>query len=373
MYSPRPASVADLLTTLGELPSLRSMTLDISNVLPTDLPQLFDICSRLKSLDIRRCEMRTQGGGSFDEISDRNRKSESSAHKSTYKFLEELSISSNCGIGLSGFLSRSRRLRVLSIYDKHHRGYFEEQIMEDLVKSFRTEDIMSNLQHLDLCIYRAKNDTISEVLKSVRCLRRFKCDRPDALLTIPDFRPHFSTVTTIKVQSGTPEFWQKVMSSCPGLVKAKEVVLFAEDIIRGKMWASTGLESLDLHVFVRSKGDVRSSRKAQEDSLFRRIAKLVKLNHLSVHTGWHEERTLCAESWGALLRIKTLRSVELGIELTAYQDMLNVKRRFSEKQVDLTWGDSNTSRLSDEDAEEEESENALLLKALEARFAPHHN
>ena len=346
------------------------MTLDISNVLPTDLPQLFDICSRLKSLDIRRCEMRTQGGGSFDEISDRNRKSESSAHKSTYKFLEELSISSNCGIGLSGFLSRSRRLRVLSIYDKHHRGYSEEQIMDDLVKTFRTESSMPSLQHLDLCIYRLDNDAISKVLRSVRCLRSFKCHPYGALLSIDDFQRHFSTVTTINVRSVMPEFWQKVMSSCSGLVKANGVVLFAEDIIRGEMWASTGLESLDLNVFVRSKGDVRS--RSKENALFRRIATLVKLNHLSLHTGWHKERTLLPESWRILLGMKTLTSVILGKELTASQDKRDVLRRFSEKQMVLEWTEADMSLASHEE-DKEEADNARLIQALSARFGAHYN
>jgi hypothetical protein len=378
LYSPRPDSVTDLLTTLGELPFLKSMTLDIVSVDTTDLPQLFEICSRLKSLEIRRCQMSIRGivetvrPMSIDMAS-RNWNLQASAHKSTYN-LEELSLSSNCGIGLSGFISRSPRLRVLSIYQGYVRDIYEEARLKELIRAFSTEGSMPSLQHLDVCIYRVHRKKISEVLKSVRCLRSFQCLQHDALLSIPSFWPHFSTITKIVIPpgTGTPEVWQEIMSSCPALVEAREVVLFAEDITGGKMWASTGLESLDLHVFVRSKGDVRSSRKAQEDALFRRIAKLVKLIHLSVHTGWHEERTLRAESWGALLRIETLRSVELGNELTAYQDKLNVLRRFSEKQVDLTWNESNTSRLSDEDAEEE-SENALILQALSAHLAAHSN
>jgi len=158
------------------------------------------------------------------------------------------------------------------------------------------------------------------------------------------------------------------MSSCPALVKAKEVVLFAEDIIGGKMWASTGIESLDLNVFVRSKGERSRSK---EKAIFGRIAKLKKLNHLSVHTGWHEERTLLAESWGALLSIETLRSVELGYDLTASQDRPNVFSRFSEKQKHLEWTRAKVSLSQDQRYPEEDSDNEMIMQALAGYLAAH--
>lgn len=311
----------------------------------------------------------------FFDMLNRNWKLQALAHRSPSPYnleeqskLEELSMSLGCGIGLWGFLSGSPRLRVLSIYHNDHPDLYELPRLNDLMKSFRTKDILPNLQHLDVCIYRVNGNEIPKVLESVRCLRSFQCHRTDALWSISDFRPHFSTVTTIDIQYGKPEFWQKVMSSCPALVNAKEVVLFVEDIMGREVWASTGLESLDLNVFVRSKGNQRSSRKVQEDALFRRIAKLVKLNHLSVHTGWREERTLHDQSWEALLRIKTLTSVELGYELTANRDMLNVMRRFFEMQKHVvTWTEAKMSLSPPEDAELE-AENALL-QALSANLA----
>jgi len=330
---------------LGELPNLKRMTLDISGVERNDLRQLFEICTRLKSLDIRACELNQPAVTlNVNFIRNRHCRWEVSAHKSTYD-LEELSISSSCGIGISDILSRCPRLRVLRIYDQRHRGCGEEETVKDLVKSLETKGCMPNLQHLDVCIYRAKKDTMSKVLERARCLRKFNCASRN--LSIPDFRPHFSTVTCIHVQDGKPEFWQEVMSSCPALLDAWSVVLFAEDLIRGKKWACTGLESLDLQVFVRSEGNVKSSREAQEEALFQRIAELVNLMDLSVVTGWREEKTLRAESWGVLLGMKSLKSVTLGEELTASRDMPNVLRRFSEKQVEMNWMKSTAFTLSD--------------------------
>jgi len=353
---------------IGKLPLLKWMILDISSVIPTDLPQLFKICSRLKSLDIRRCEMSIHGPGRISDIYNRNWEMQASAHKSTYD-LKELSFSSNCGIDPWEFVSRSLGLRVLSI-DSDPGGNHERQMMNDLVKSLQTEDILPSLQHLDLFIRRADNDILSKVLKNVRCLRSFKCDRNDALLlwSISDFRPHFSTVTTIDIQSGKPEFWQEVMSSCQALVKAKEVVLFAEDIIGGKKWAPTGIESLHINLFVRPKGP---SRKDQEDALFGRIAKLVKLNHLSVHTGWRS-RTLHDQRWATLLRIKTLKNVELGRELTASHDAENLYRRFSEMHVRLSWTEARMP-LSRQQAAKSDANDALLVQALSAFQAANQN
>lgn len=341
---------------IGELTRLQCMTLDISGVEGTDLPQLFEICSRLKFLDIRRCEMR------ISDISNRNGQMRASAHKSDYKLLQELSFSSNCGIDPWEFVSRSRGLRVLSI-DCDPGGNHERQMMDVLANSFRT-DSMPSLQHLDLFIRSSNNDRISKVLKSVRCLRSFKCDRDDSLLlwSFSDFRSHFSTVTTIEVQCGKPEFWQKVMSSFSMLVKAKEVVLFAEDIIGGDKWASTRIESLGVNLFVRSKGNVGPSRKDQEEALFGRIANLGKLNRLSVHTGWRSKTTLNDQSWGTLLRIKTLKNVELGYELTATSA---VRRRFLEMDVRLSWTKARMP-LSPQQVTERRGDENLLLQALGA-------
>jgi len=331
------------------------MTLDISSVNPTDLPQLLKICSRLKSLNIRRCEMR------ISDISDRNRQKHASAPKFDYKFLQELSFSSNCGIDAWEIVSRSRGLRVLSI-DCDPGGNHESQMMDVLANSFQT-DSMPSLQHLDLLIRSSNNDRISKVLKSVRCLRSFKCDRNDSLLlwSISDFESHFSTITTIEVQCGKPEFWQKIMSSCPALVKAKEVVLFAEDIIEGEVWASTGIESLGVNLFVRSKGP---SRKIQEEALFRRIANLVRLNHLSVHTGWRS-KTLSDQSWETLLRIKTLKRVELGYELTTTSDEGSFERRFLKMHVLLLWTEA-LMPLSPQQVAKRDAGEALLLQAWNA-------
>jgi hypothetical protein len=141
-------------------------------------------------------------------------------------------------------------------------------------------------------------------------------------------------------------------------VKAKEVVLSAEDIIGGKIWASTGLESLELGVLVTSKGDVRS--RSKESALFGRIAKLVKLNHLSLHTGWLGERTLRDESWDALLGIETLKSVELGYSLTVPRDRENFLSIFSEKKVDLKWTVAKMSLSSEEEDHVHKIHDAIL-------------
>lgn len=351
---------------IGKLPLLKCMILDISSLNPTDIPQLFEICSRLKSLDIRRCKMR------ISDISNRNWEMQASAHKPDYEFLRELSFSSNCGIDPWEFVSRSRGLRVLSI-DSDPGGNHENQMINVLLKSFRTEHSMPRLEHLDLFIRSADNARISDVLNSVRCLRSFICDRNDSLLlwSISDFRSHISTVTTIEVQCGKPEFWQKVMSSFPMLVKVKEVVLFAEDIIGGEIWKSTGIESLGVNLFVRSKGNVGPSRKYQEDALFGRIAKLVKLNHLSVHTGWRS-KTLNGQSWGTLLRIKTLKNVELGYELTASSDAESFERRFLELHVRLSWTEARMP-LSPQQAAKNDANDALLLQAFNAFQAANQN
>jgi hypothetical protein len=123
-------------------------------------------------------------------------------------------------------------------------------------------------------------------------------------------------------------------------VNAKDVVLFAEDIVGGKMWASTELESLELGVFVRKEGTVgyvRPSQEDQESALFRRIAKLVKLNRLSLRTGWDGERTLRDESWLALLGMETLKSIELGYELGAPSDRGNFETLFAKNKRILRW------------------------------------
>lgn len=297
---------------------------------------------------------------------------QASAHKSDYKFLQELSFSSNCGIDPWEFVSRSRGLRVLSI-DSDPGGNHESQMMDVLANSFQTKESMPSLQHLDLFIRSSNNHRISEVLKNVRCLRSFKCDRNDSLLlwSIDDFQSHFSTVTTIEVQCGKPEFWQKVMSSFPMLVKAKEVVLFAEDIIGGEIWASNRIESLAVNLFVPSKGNVGLSRNNQEEALFGRIANLVSLNHLSVHTGWRS-KTLNDQSWETLLRIKTLKNVELGYELTTTSDEGSLERRFLEMHVRLSWTKA-LMPLSPQQVAKRDGDDALLLQAFNAFQAANQN
>jgi hypothetical protein len=331
------------------------MTLNIWRVNPSDLPQIFVVCTRLKYLTIESCQMNIRQRQSITEQIIRNWNSQQFAHNSSSTYaLQELSISWGCGIGLWGFISRSPHLRVLDIHRGGETDSYERKRIDDLVRGLK--DGMPSLQHLDLSLCFVKNECLSNLMMTVRCLRSFHS--PSELsLSLADFRPHFSTLTTIDVASGTPEFWLEVLSSCRALVKAKEVVLFVEDITHGARWESTGLVSLDLNVFVRSTRNERSSRKAFEDALFRRTAELVKLDHLSVHTGWPVKKTLGLgdQSWEALSKIKTLTSLVLGVEFRQLKDADKIHKRILEwKELHyFRWSVANMplSKQAEDDAE----------------------
>jgi hypothetical protein len=307
---------------LGDLPLLNSMMLQICDVNPVVLPQIFAICSRLKSLTISLCEMiwpspQAQEPNSIEKF-ERNWRSQHNAHNSSSTYtLKELSISWDCGIGLWGFISRSPHLKVLNISPNpfwlyHDTEVYELKRMYDLVRCFKLKDSLPSLEHLDLSVYAVNDELLSEVISTSRCLRSFRCQK-GRLLSLHDFRPHFSTLTAIDVRTGTPKFWQGIMSSCPGLVKAKSVILYAEDIIRGARWASTRLRKLSLTVLVRPN-DINevSTLKLVQGALFQRIAELVRISHLLVEVEWRERTSLDAQNWEALSKIKTLICLEFG-------------------------------------------------------------
>jgi hypothetical protein len=294
------------------------MTLNIIDYDLTVLPQIIAICTRLKSLTINNYGVKTLQR-KMTEMKQNYWKSQQLAHQAnpgSIYALQELSISWSCAMSLWGFISRSPDLRVLKIYPRDDRDpsdEYEMMRMDELVRCLNSKNTLPCLQHLDISLDQVNEEVLSKVTKSMRRLRSFQFQGIGSL-SVHDFRPHFSTLTVINVQS-SPEFWQEVLTSCPALVKAQEVRLYEEDILRGGNWASTDLTFLYLTVHpdkLISSTKERSRIKVLEDALFRRIAKLLKLDHLSVHSFLRDSWSLDDQSWQALSKIKTLASLELG-------------------------------------------------------------
>lgn len=301
------------------------MTLNIFGIQPKDLPKVFQLCERVKSLTIHRCALSPRYG-----LPPSNWEIQHSSHNSISEYqLEKLSVSTSCDIGLSGFFSRSSKLQALMFFPpiKNERpSNYERARMQELTECLES-DRLPNLRHVELsmtCHERhkdedleaaanlKKNQELSRLLQSMnklRCLKRFQS--PDQFVfSITDFNHHFSTLTEMNVLSGTTDFWQQILSSCPNLVRAKQVRISPTDIDTGKQWFSAKLETLDL--LLSQTKNYKASRQHVDCRLFERIAELVKVKDLTVQAEWQTTKPLSDQQWRALSNIKTLQSLELG-------------------------------------------------------------
>lgn len=278
------------------------MKIDLTKCTTVDYERLFEICSGLDSLNIVNIGVDATKvpwwGKIYLNVLDAR----------DYN-LYTLSLSHTCGMSLDPLLRQIPDLKVLNFYPpdewKWDPDRSEDYRLNELAKLFPQ---LRSLRHLDLSVHTVHDETLSNVLKQVRHLRSFNsCYMVPSL---PDLRPHYSTLTTISGPAN-PEFWQEIMTSHGALVIAKRVVLFWKDIIGNSPWVTTRLEQLDLIV---KQPAEELSRQDLEIALFRKITALVQLNHLKLAAPGLTKKVLQTDSWIALSKLNVLTSLRLSSE-----------------------------------------------------------
>lgn len=302
------------------------MSLDVQQIEPTQFHKILQLCTRVKSLTINCFQIRHQIGKTPTSWDLQKR-----AHSpiSTYA-LEHLSISRSSDASLWGFLSRSPNLETLCLFppvrSQRPSTYQWARLQE--ITEIMEAGMLSNLRqvHLSISHQRSAEDNdlkmsnnlcrLLNSMNELRCLKTFQSS-DNIALSAADFKHQYLTLTNISVTSGTPLFWEKILSSCPNLLKAKQVNISAASLESGKQWLSTKLETLALLLtdIDKSSTDLQVANK----NIFDRIAKLNKLQHLSLHGQWsntspHKKNIapLINQHWQTLSRIKTLKTLELG-------------------------------------------------------------
>lgn len=304
---------------LMRLPNVKSITLDIDRVSAKEFSSIFALCARVKSLTLFQCDLMARRG--YVASVSKYTSLVSKAHEllTTYN-LEELRVCWDCIIPLWPIISRSPRLRQLSIipgtgpepgmYLRREMLIFDD-MMSDLLKYFSSG---RTLEHLDLVLLSESSSRVSEIVTSIpsqeSCLRslQFRTLEP----SIADIRPYFSTLTVICSPDGSSKFWSVVMSTCRFLVKAKHVMLDQDHILRGPEWVCTSLVLFVLHISAVNREDGITCTTVQK-SLFERVEKLSKLQHLALSGSYPDLWHLEDEQWKIMSTLKMLTSLSIQV------------------------------------------------------------
>lgn len=331
-------------TLLAGLPVLKmlNMHLDLHLLEAEEFIKFLLLCARHQRVNISYMRVPTWTTPLYYDISKSN--------------IRELSVAWSFSNLLWPVISRSPDLKSLQIFATYaslhedHEYHETDFMFEDLETYFAAG---RTLERLELATKSRNSDLSLRLLRVIPagCLEAFQQSNPWTAFDPKDgLNRHLPTLKVINLglrrfvrQTAT---WEAVLVSCKNLVKAKIVHVTEEFILRGAEWVCAEVVSLNLYIYPKDGKvlDLKSVRNA----LCTRLAKLQKLQHLSIVVEEVQLLDFQESEWVAMSNLNNLKSLNLEsdgdrLSITSYPvilkgvSMLPSVKRFSQSYF---YGDS---------------------------------
>ncbi|KAG0195836.1 hypothetical protein BGX28_000549 [Mortierella sp. GBA30] len=216
----------EIWRVISDMSGLQELTL-LHLVVDASVLLFFDkICTRLKTLHL---------------YADRVDISDSIKTSAPWK-IRELSISEHCQIDTVAFTARCPTLEILGFNTKEGDLKKCQSFAQHL-----DSGALPCLRHLDLKVVARSDEDMASYIRSMRGLRKFESYGALGPLSLPTFRPHFRTITEIRIRDlfgGMSGLWQEIMSSCPLLTRVEPCKISVNDILNGRPWVCTSMKAL---------------------------------------------------------------------------------------------------------------------------------